>query len=268
MKKEVTVNQAIKKGERLIYYPFILLFSISIILPLAVMIIFNNNWVLPLCLFVVLIFSSILYWAYFVTKWRLWAFENVRNVHELKDKAIRYQLINNDNSFFTKIEIRSNEEKIKWNSLLDKFNEKDVFVDDPTIPPETKIYPTIHNLLFGILLIFLGLVLLKTFVGIPLAIYGIYMAYKNYKGVTNKEPQITISDQGIKTASTKFYKWEQITYENARATGSKNRLISLSFCHPGGREDLTYDNINVDWEELYDLLKLYRGRYNKRQKKE
>ncbi len=282
MKKEITVKQAIKKGEMLMIYPSMLIFLISILLPLAVFKIFNTDWVLPVCIFVSSLFSSILYWAYIVTKWRLWAFENVRNVHELKERAIKAHLINSDNSFFTKMEIRSKEEKRKWRSLLDKFNEDDVFIDDPNVPPETKIYfskPTNYFQMFiGIFLIAGGSFIVFSrfndinvnfFVGIAMTITGIYMAYKNYKEATNNEPQIIISDQGIETASTQFYKWEHIKNEDSKVVGSgKSSQRIFTYDHPEGNEYLNIDDIATNIGELYDLLKLYRGRYNKRQKEE
>jgi hypothetical protein len=49
-----------------------------------------------------------------ITKWRLWAFENVRNVHELKERAVQAKLIWPDHSIFEKMEIRSASDKERW----------------------------------------------------------------------------------------------------------------------------------------------------------
>jgi hypothetical protein len=51
-----------------------------------------------------------------ITKWRVWAFENVRNVHELKKRAIQEKLISADSSIFEKTEIRTERQEIKVTS--------------------------------------------------------------------------------------------------------------------------------------------------------
>jgi hypothetical protein len=60
-----------------------------------------------------------LYWSIIVTKRRLWAFDNVRNFHELQKKAISKGLIWSDGGFFERTEVRSSDEKAKW--LLQQF---------------------------------------------------------------------------------------------------------------------------------------------------
>jgi hypothetical protein len=68
------------------------------------------------------------YWSLAITHWRLWAFENVRNVHELKNRAIKKKLIWKDGSFFETTEIRTALQKDHWIRLLEKFNKQDIFL--------------------------------------------------------------------------------------------------------------------------------------------
>jgi hypothetical protein len=63
-----------------------------------------------------------LIWLFMITKWRIWAFQNVRNVHELKKRAIIEILIWEVGNFFEKTEIRSNHDKIKLKQLEVKIN--------------------------------------------------------------------------------------------------------------------------------------------------
>jgi uncharacterized coiled-coil protein SlyX len=75
-----------------------------------------------------------------ITKWRVWAFENVRNVHELKKRAIQEKLISADSSIFEKTEIRTAKDKERLRLLAHKFEQDDLFQDDLTIANETTIY--------------------------------------------------------------------------------------------------------------------------------
>ena len=55
-----------------------------------------------------------LVWAIQVPKWRLWSYERVDNVQELKARAVAAQLIWSDSSIFTRTEIASRE---TWNRI-------------------------------------------------------------------------------------------------------------------------------------------------------
>jgi hypothetical protein len=48
-------------------------------------------------------------WSIQVPKWRLWSYERVENVQELKARAVAAQLIWRDSSIFTRTEIASRE---------------------------------------------------------------------------------------------------------------------------------------------------------------
>jgi hypothetical protein len=80
-----------------------------------------------------------LYWSFMITKWRIWAFENVRNVHELKKKAIEGKLIWKDGSFWGKTEIKMPADRDKLKMLETKFNQADIYTDDFTVPVETIV---------------------------------------------------------------------------------------------------------------------------------
>ena len=130
MYETVSVDEAIARGKRILNYP-IAIIQLTIILTCIGLMSFYNppNWVLltgALSTFVI----PWIYWSFMITKWRIWAFENVRNVHELKQLAIKEKLIWPDGSVFEKTEIRTSAEKEKLNALQSKFKENDVFIDD------------------------------------------------------------------------------------------------------------------------------------------
>ena len=136
----VTVDQAIRRGKQLITYPMIVIAIAGIVLTMMLGITGVISWVFMLIGMLLSILVSLVYWSFMITRWRLWAFDNVRNVHELKSRAISNNLIWPDNSFFSKAEIRTSFQKSKWLSLQERFRSVDVFQEDFTIPSETVVY--------------------------------------------------------------------------------------------------------------------------------
>jgi hypothetical protein len=269
MNKTVTVDDALKKGHRIVSYPgMLILFGM---LGLTFYFGFQNKypvWIWPLGL--TLSFAlSWLYWSVMITKWKLWAFENVRNVRELKKRAVQEKLIWGDNSIFEKTEIRNSGEKQKLSLLQQKFNAEDEFTEDLTVPNETIIYYSKGKNLFemAIMLGCLGIglyLLIKTdsyILGTALTLIGGYFAFKEYKEATNITPQIIINNEGIQTVSTKFYEWKDIKNEEAIIHGSNN--CYLTYKHPQGTEHLQIDGYATDFKNLNKLLILYRGRNRK-----
>lgn len=267
MNETVTVEQAIKKGIRLINYPVWTIFIIAMLSPIY----FTIKEIIPvwaffIC-FILAIFLPILYWAFMVTKWKLWAFENVRNVHELKKRAIQERIIREDNSFYEKLEIRNFEEKEKWKTLQKKFNISDIFKDDLTIPDETKIYFSKRKnytefIIFSFcLLIPIMIFLNKGYIsGTIFLIVIIFLIYKSLKNIINNSPQIIINNKGIQTISSNFHKWDEIINDEAIKIGKYSHLI---YNHPNGEVELNIEDYNITQRELNKLLILYRGRSQK-----
>lgn len=111
MFETVTVDEAISKGKRMINYPgfSIMLIILGLCFYLGIEKIWPF-WIVPVG-FVLAFVVAWLYWSIMITKWRLWAFNNVRNVHELKRRAIQEKLIWPDHSIFEKTEIRNPTDK-------------------------------------------------------------------------------------------------------------------------------------------------------------
>lgn len=269
MNETVSVDEAISKGHKMVNYPVMVIMfgTLGLTLYLGAQELIPN-WGLPIGFVLAFVFAW-LWWSFMITKWRLWAFDKVRNVHELKKRAIQEKLIWADNSIFEKTEIRNTKDKEKLDSLRNKFKQDDVFHDDLTVENETIIYYSKSKNIFEtiIMLCCLGIgifLLLETdssIMGSILAIVGAYFGYKNYKEATNTEPQIIINDKGIKTISTSFYNWRDIENEEVISEGSgKHTHYYLIYDFPGGAEHLLIDDYDTDIKNLNRLLVLYRGR--------
>ena len=124
MFESITVTQAIEKGRRMINYPVAIMQVAAILISILAVIYFNISIWFVLGGFITGFIITWLYWSFTITKWRIWAFENVRNVHELKQRAIKEKLIWKDGSVFEKTEIRTAGDKEKLQALESKFLQK------------------------------------------------------------------------------------------------------------------------------------------------
>lgn len=273
MFETVTVDEAIAKGKRMVNYPglsiMLILFGLCFYLGIEKILPF---WIVPVGFGLAFVVAW-LYWSIMITKWRLWAFNNVRNVHELKRRAIQEKLIWPDHSIFVKTEIRNSTEKKTWNSLQIKFQQEDVFEDDLTVPVETIIYyskeKTIIELTILMILLGIGIYLLATtdspIIGAISVAISVYYGFKKYKTVTNTAPQIILNNKGIKTISTDFYEWSAIENEEVISEGfGDSTRFYLIYDHPDGAEYLQIEHYNTNQKNLTKLLTLYRGRSKKK----
>jgi hypothetical protein len=272
MYETVTVDEALSRGKKQVNLP---VFAILIILPgtsIGAQLFFElSAWIIAAGVISGFILAW-LYWSFAITKWRVWAFENVRNVHELKMRAIKEKLIWTDGSIFEKTEIRTRADKQKLAALAYKFNKADIFTDDITMPAETRIYfskPDSYGLLVYMVLAIAGAVYLfltdeNTVAGIAL-FTGIYCGYQGFKQVADTKPQIILSNDGIQTASTPFCKWEEITDEDVltKSSGNSNSYYFV-YGHPNGSERFEINELAVSAQKLESLMRLYRGRNNKK----
>ena len=272
MRETVTVAQAISKGKmKLVYFPMILIFSsIGIGIYLQYLQLFDG-WIIAITTILGFL-SAWLAWSYFVVDWKIWAFENVRNVHELKRKAIQNNLIWKDHSWFNKTEIISHEQKQKLNYLDKKFLEKDVYHDDISLPKETVITFSKGGIAFGFIF---GIAAIafpvyqylndeKSFVYLIFVGLGLFFLYTSIKKINTKEPSIIINSLGIKLAKIEFMSWQSISDEfvDVRRNG-KHVNHYLVFKYQNQNQEIQIDELDTTNEKLEKLLQVYRVRFEK-----
>ncbi|MDN3581486.1 hypothetical protein [Mucilaginibacter flavus] len=123
MNETITVDEALKRGQRMVNYPVIAIqvigYGSAYCLTKFPAI---PQWLI-LILFLFVFIGAWLYWSFKITTWRLWAFEHVDNVYELKLRAIQGKLIWPDGSFFEKTEIRFAADKKKWAQIQERFDD-------------------------------------------------------------------------------------------------------------------------------------------------
>lgn len=270
----VTVKQALKRGQITVNIPvFIIMFGVICSLFYFSSIKKIPFYFTPLS-FIIGPFCAWIFWSYAIVKWKLWAFKNVRNRHELKQKAIRAGLIWEDGSFFNKTEIWTKYQRKEWKKINKKFHQKDIIRNDPSIPFETII--KYSKVLFWLNII--GIIFLFTYsfylyfdekefsLTITLfIIYGVYLLYSTILK-SRKNLFIKISEKGIQTHNTDFLEWCNVIKINVYREGfGKSTKYFLKFLYQKSEENFE-EKINLmyyssNFEEIEDLIKLYKKRY-------
>lgn len=259
----------------------ILIIFLGMLFPMLALLIFLSVkdlvpiWFLPIIFFaglLLIILACWVLWSVRITDWKLWAFENVRNVHELEKRAIQERIIYEPNNSFSKTEFWTNEKKAKWEIIKEKFKQEDIFIDDLTVPSETLIFYSkskskgeitlvIFFLLVGIVLSIVADNYFAAYLVGVFAIFGVYIVYTRYQRTTNIEPQIIINEKGIETISTPFQDWNVIKNEEAiMERDGKHSKSYLIFDFPEGKEHLRIYDFDTSLKSLNHLLRIYRGR--------
>lgn len=216
-------------------------------------------------------FLGWIYWSFAITRWRIWAFSVVDDLHELKSRAITNKLIWPDGHIFEKTEIRTRKDKALLKSLETKFNElpkEGPVVDDPSIPPITKVF---YSKLIGFTLITLAVsagfssygayVLITSdelYRGTFFLLVGIYLMVKTFRDKKNRRPQLILDDKGVKIKEGQ-YLWSEIM--DFTITHSSNTWLTLNTSH--GDVNTTIDGLEISGFELQDKMKIYQLRFTK-----
>ena len=275
MRQELSVDKAINIGHLSVNIPvFVSMFGIPVLGNYL-----STNKIIPIWgfgfSFLVGFVLAWFLWSVMITKWRIWAFKNVRNVHELKKRAIQEKLIWKDGSVFEKTEIRTKQDRKLLLNLEKKFEKEDFYREDFSVPPKTKIYyskSTIYiEISISLLIIAVGFYIFtfaenKYYIlGTILNGIGIYTIIKELRKTSTKEAQITINNKGIKTINVEFKEWQEISDEQIVQEGYGKSLKSfLIYCYDSEEyEKIEIEPLNITPKMLENILRTYRIRHSK-----
>lgn len=121
----------------------------------------------------------------------------MRNVHELKKRAIQEKLIWNDGNIFEKTEIRSTEDKSK---LEKKFEQEDEYREDYFLPPKTEIHysKTYSYIELGISILIIGVGIYffsngdtkQNVLGAIMTGIGLFSTIKEFRKILDRKPKM------------------------------------------------------------------------------
>lgn len=262
-----TVDQAIRRGRIRLFMG-----ALAIWLGIIFTCLFlgSINYWIPVLGIPIATPIAFLYWQYATVTWKIWAYENVRNIHELKADALKYNLIWGDGSFMQKLELKTALQKERIKKLERRFLQPDVFHDDISIRNKTEIYkakstPYIISGI-GLLLIYIAVKELLTkpfadtyphyFTTLPL---GLYLLYRVYKDLRNKKPELTLSNEGVLSPQWGFIPWQHITATRTVLQGKQRQILEFHF--HGGQRSIVLNLLGKNRIEIERIIKVYRMRY-------
>ena len=144
-------------------------------------------------------------------------------------------------------------------------------MDDFSIPEETRIYYTtkkyvIQNIILLVAMI-IGLYFLiipsdddERVLGIILSAVAVVFLYINGKIIANRKPQIIINNKGIETSTCDFKSWNEIYSEKITPGYRTGDFLTYNFIGDDTRFHI--GNLDIKNEQLEDLLRVYRNRYD------
>ena len=213
----------------------------------------------------------LLYYSYFVTKWRIWAFTTVADIHELKTAATAENYIPRDGSWLERLEIRSRAEKIKLREINALLQEPYAFPDDATVPEELVLFFSnapkrkmlflfLFCVVFPFLLAFITGAWLLLIIALFFFLWG---AKADYRKLFDKRAQVIISHSGVETVNAGFHSWLEITNEEVIEDNDdrSDYVINVfKFQYPGGSERIVLDNLTTSVRQFRHALHVYRQR--------
>lgn len=137
MKSTITIQEAIRKGFRLITIPFKIGLILLPIFTIVLLIVYFSWWdflVVPVIVLLLLIYSSAI-----TLRWKLWAYKNVEDIHQFQ-RSVELAGLLPKQSYNSTGFLLGKRNKRELEELQKKFLQQPVFVDDVNIPTETIIY--------------------------------------------------------------------------------------------------------------------------------
>ena len=260
---EISIEQALSKGRRQLFWMpmtlfFVFLFggiAVLTISAIAATVLFISSFIIPW-----------VWWSFKVTKWKIWAFTNVADVRTLEKKAITQQLIWPHGNWFEKTEIKNSGERLLLEQLylkIETSTAKKESVVDNSLPIEMTIsYPQWSFIVYvaltmgGIWLIFDELVY-----GILAICIGTWLSFDLLRKIRKRKFFMKLSHTGI-TLPEKFLPWaEIIDYHIERIGYGQSTSFNLIINGEDFLLALSLSDINENAFTVERYLDIYKTRY-------
>lgn len=263
----ISVDDALSKGHRMVTFPRIGAYLVTALATFLVVYFTQDIFFLGLGTVLAFTLESVVQGVQ-IPRWSLWAFSGVRNVHELRRRAISEGIIPSEARARWTLEIWTNNQRKTWNRLQQKFNDGDLFIDDRSVPAETRIFfhkvTSIYDVVMLILLCILGVYVVyqeRYGLGVFLLGYTIYSCITIVRERVDFRPQIVLSNEGLRTAQSGFYRWEDVHDEGIVPNGDPDSSDDfLCFRHGDVEEMINLKKLDTTGHELENLLLVYRSR--------
>jgi hypothetical protein len=272
--KEISVNEALRIGKTKASFRFVVPFYLTILLTGVTTITLSLSFHLLLISFPVGILLSFYFTTRYLYQWQVWAFQHVRNVHELKLKAKKWGLIP---GWEARLFPPSGRERLMLESLNEKFSQADIVPDDSHIPQVVEIYYCkIYNRfeVIGwslgfvaatwVIMAFIsrnelqGNVMMQVFLG-GLWLLTLLFSIENFIQLRTTKPVITLTKDGIRIKRRFFSKAD---VKDIEIYDGKDRMLRLRFHAIKISYPFEITDLDVDASMLEEIAEVFVRRWN------
>ncbi|MBL7719115.1 MAG: hypothetical protein JNL72_09805 [Flavipsychrobacter sp.] len=231
----VSIYDAVYQGVKRVILPARLIRSAGWLLCLVLLVVSFSWWHLLLIPLGIVI--SVLYSVRATTRWRVWAYAHVADIHQFQRTAELCNLLS-IRSYDRVPSHLGNVQRERLIALQRRFDEEPVFADDPAYPEETAIYPA-----------------------------GFFGA--------GEQAKLVFSEKGIWVDTYGLYTWDEISNERLAPIGFRSFNLRWGTYVPAGTQyhlrfdtphrsiDLPVHSLDTAAWKLDLLLYLYQGRYRR-----
>ena len=271
--KETTVNDALRIGKKGVSVRFAVPFYLVLTIGGLAIIALPLSFYLFFIVFPLGILLSYYFTTRYLYEWQAWAFQHVRNVHELKMKAEKWGLIP---GWESKIFPPSSHELLMLESLKVKFSQPDIVPDDSHIPEVFEIYYCKVYNRFEFICWSLGFVAatcaiillireneLRGEVMMAIFLGGIWIltflfSIENFIQLRTTQPVVMLTNDGIRLKRRFFAKAD---VKDIEVVDGKHRMLSVKFHAIKISYPFDIKDLDVEASMLEDIAEVFVRRW-------
>ncbi|MFZ1692574.1 MAG: hypothetical protein WAT74_05165, partial [Flavobacteriales bacterium] len=213
-------------------------------------------------------------WAISITRWRIWSFQHVRNIHELLEAAESEGLIEPSGDWLERLEIRTRAQRECLRQLETRIAEPDSPADDISVPHESIIRYSKQKLTGGLLLAIALCCYLayhysnSGFDTITVAIVGAFVVYYAWFGVRRcfrNTVVLRVDSNAIVVKEVKRIPWDHLVRASViqeKASDDTRNLLKIE--HDQTTTEIDLEGVDITTEKLRHALKVHRYRWEQR----
>jgi hypothetical protein len=210
-----------------------------------------------------------MWWSIAVTRWRIWALQHVRNIHELMEVAVAEKFIWPKGHFFERTEIRTAGQRAMLEALGVRLRKPDVWKDDPQVPEFTEIrwsrkarvVPSVMLLCVAGLGGYMFLQNIGDIWGWGLLITVSVFSILDIRKLGDSRVQVQLDRRGVTWQGRHFFPWPSIKRDRVvLKVSGRSAITVLEFEHQGVRIEIPINQLDLPKEELRHRMRVYRFR--------
>lgn len=285
MRRYLSTYKVLNRGELTVTLPFILF--MLVMMSLGVFVALKTDSIFYVVSLMALSFIlPIFLYQHQKIKWKLWAFENVRDLSDLLTKETSSLLLSGNNPLEEKtiLSYKKDKERIKEIAFERKQNKTFALeIEDTFLPAKTEIkYSIIYYLFFLLIGISIGYVffLIPTNTGdaifgkVVFGISALLFIQWSIRRLIDRDFILKLSHQGIELRKYGVLSWDKIenlqVFSRIHHRGSKRstreKSLEFSFKHGGELKTLKFNirTLDISMPDLDETIKIYQLRHKKR----